>query len=144
MKRILIIIFIGFVLNSVQAQMNNPLLEGMPNTVKLSDGEIVYDLNGEWNSFVEAYGPWKMYGAHQNIIRIKQSGCYIVGVLVRDDVYYAKGSKSIIAELAKDGFRKIEMLTNLGTLDATGQISDNGNKILLDDGEKRRMTLTRR
>ena len=48
---------ISFVFATVQAQMDNPLKDGMPNTVTLSNGEVVYDLNGEWDSLVEAYGP---------------------------------------------------------------------------------------
>jgi hypothetical protein len=144
MKRILIIFIIGFVFATVQAQMDNPLKDGMPNTVTLSNGEVVYDLNGEWNSFVEGYGPWKMYGTHRNIIKITQTGSSLVGVLMMDDEWYSKGWESIRAELDKSGFKKIEMMTNLGTLDSKGQISDDGNKILIDDGEKRRMTLTRK
>jgi hypothetical protein len=61
-----------------------------------------------------------------------------------DDEWYSKGWESIRATLDKNGFKKIEMMTNLGTLDSKGQIIDNGNKILIDDGEKRRMTLTRK
>jgi len=61
-----------------------------------------------------------------------------------DDKYYSKGWESIRAELDKSGFKKVEMMTNWRTLDSKGQISDNGNKILIDDGEKRRMTLTRK
>ena len=53
-------------------------------------------------------------------------------------------SESIKAELAKSGFKKVEMMTNMGALDSKGQISDDGNKIIIDDGEKRRMTLTRK
>ena len=144
MKRILIIFVIGFVFGTVQAQMDSPLKDGMPNTVTLSNGEVVYDLNGEWDSFVEAYGPWSHYGTHRNIIKITQTGSSLVGVLMKDDQWYYKGWESIRATLDKNGFKKIEMMTNLGTLDSKGQIIDNGNKILIDDGEKRRMTLTRK
>ena len=144
MKKILIILLIGFVFTAVYAQMDNPLKQGMPNTVTLSNGEVIYDLRGEWDSFVEAYGPWSMYGTHRNIIKITQTGSSLVGVLMMDDVWYSKGSKSIIAELDKSGFKKVEMLTNLGILDSKGQISAGGNKIIIDDGEKRKMTLTRK
>jgi hypothetical protein len=58
MKRILIILLIGFVFTSVYAQIDNPLKQGMPNTVTLSNGEVIYDLNGEWNSFAEPHGLW--------------------------------------------------------------------------------------
>jgi hypothetical protein len=143
MKSILIIFIIGFVFGTVQAQMDNPL-KGMPNTVTLSNGEVIYDLSGEWDSFVEGYGSWSMYGTHRNIIKITQTGSSLVGVLMMDDKWYSKGWESIRAELDKNGFKKVEMMTNLGTLDSKGQISDGGNKIIIDDGEKRRMTLTRK
>ena len=144
MKKILITLILGLVFSNVQAQMDNPLQQGMPNTVTLSNGEVVYDLNGEWDSFVEAYGPWKMYGTHRNIIKITQKGRTLVGILMRSEEYYSKGWEAIKADLFRDGFKKVEMMTNLGILDSKGQISDGGNKIVVDDGEKRRMTLTRK
>jgi hypothetical protein len=36
MKRILIVLIIGFVFTTAYAQMDNPLKQGMPNTVTLS------------------------------------------------------------------------------------------------------------
>ena len=56
MKRVLIILLIGFVFTSVHAQMGNPLKHGMPNTVTLSNGEVIYDLQGEWEAIAEDYG----------------------------------------------------------------------------------------
>ena len=144
MKRILIILLIGFVFTSVYAQIDNPLKQGMPNTVTLSNGEVIYDLNGEWNSFAEPYGPGSGYDTYRNIIKITQAGSSLVGTLMMDDQYYSKGWESIRAELDKSGFKKVEMMTNLGTLESKGQISNDGNKIIIDDGEKRRMPLTRK
>jgi len=62
MKRILIILIIGFVFATIQAQMDNPLKKGMPNTVTLSTGDVVYDLNGEWDAVYET----DSYSAHGN------------------------------------------------------------------------------
>ena len=139
---VFLLVFVSFSIS--QSQDIKKLKAGMPNTVTLSNGEVVYDLNGEWNSFVEAYGPWSGFGTHRNIIKITQTGSSLVGILMMDDMYYSKGWVSIRAELDKSGFKKVEVMTNLGTLDSKGQISDDGNKILIDDGEKRRMTLTRK
>ena len=61
MKRILIILLIGFVFTSVYAQMDNPLKQRMPNTVTMSNGEVIYDLQGEWDAFAEGYGRWSGY-----------------------------------------------------------------------------------
>jgi hypothetical protein len=40
--------------------MDNPLKEGMPNTVKLPSGEVTYDLNGEWDAVYDS-GGWGIY-----------------------------------------------------------------------------------
>jgi len=61
MKRILIILSICFVFTSVYAQMDYPLKQGKPNTMTWSNAEVIYDLNGEWDSFVEPYGPRSGY-----------------------------------------------------------------------------------
>lgn len=143
MKRILIILLTGFVFTSVYAQMDNPLKQGMPNTVTLSNGEVIYHLQGEWDSFAEGYGLWSGYGTYRNIIKITQTGSSLVGILMMDDKYYSKNWESIRAEFDKSGFKKVEMMTHLGTLESKGQINNDGNKIIIDDGEKRRMTLTR-
>ena len=127
-----------------QSQDIKKLKAGMPNTVTLSNGEVVYDLNGEWNSFVEPYGSWIMYGTTRNIIKITQTDSSLVGILMMDDFWYSKGYVSIRAELDKSGFKKVEMMTNMGTLDSKGQISNDGNTIIIDDGEKRKMTLKRK
>jgi hypothetical protein len=139
---VFLLVFVSFSIS--QSQDIKKLKAGMPNTVTLSNGEVVYDLNGEWNSFVEPYGPWSEYNALQNIIKITQTGSSLVGILMMDDKWYLKGYESIRAELDKSGFKEVEMLTNGGILDSKGQISDDGNKIIIDDGEKRRMTLTRK
>lgn len=118
--------------------------KGSKKTITLPNGEVVWDLNGEWDSFVEAYGLWSQYGTHRNIIKITQTGSSFVGILMMDDNWYSKGYESIRGELDKSGFKRVDMRTNLGVLDSKGQISEDGNKIIIDDGEKRRMTLTRK
>ena len=139
---VFLLVFVSFSIS--QSQEIKKLKAGMPNTATLSNGEVVYDLNGEWNSFVESYGPWSQWGTHRNIIKITQTGSSLVGILMMDDVYYSKGWAYIRGELDKSGFKKVEFMTNLGTLDSKGQISDDVNKIVIDDGEKCRMTITRK
>ncbi len=118
--------------------------KGSKKTITLPNGELVWDLNGEWDSFVEAYGLWSQYGTHRNIIKITQTGSSFVGILTMDDTWYIRGYESIRGELDKSGFKRVEMRTNMGVLVSKGQISEDGNKIIIDDGEKRRMTLTRK
>ena len=56
MKKILFIAIILFLATIVNAQMNNPIKEGMPNTVKLPSGEVIYDLSGEWEAVYDSGG----------------------------------------------------------------------------------------
>jgi len=55
----LIVIFV-FLLVFVSCSIFQPkkLKAGMPNTVTLSNGEVVYDLTGEWNLSVKFYESW--------------------------------------------------------------------------------------
>ncbi len=56
MKKILMALILGLVFTAAYAQMDNPLKQGMPNTVTLSNGEVIYDLIGVWDAFYENYG----------------------------------------------------------------------------------------
>ena len=54
------------------------------------------------------------------------------------------GSPSLRGELDKDGFRRVEIVLGSGSpAPVKGQISENGKKIILDDGWSVRVTLTR-
>ena len=46
----------------------NPLKKGMPNTVTLSNGEGIYDLNEEWDAHFDNY--W--LGTSKDIFKISQ------------------------------------------------------------------------
>jgi hypothetical protein len=62
-------------------------------------------------------------------------------------IYVPKGAVSITGELDKNGFKKVRVVTHTaaGTaLDCKGQISEDGNKIIIDGGERIRVTLTRK
>ena len=32
--------------------------QGSKKTITLPNGEVIWDLNGEWDVFIENYGPW--------------------------------------------------------------------------------------
>jgi acetyl esterase/lipase len=125
---------------AAQAQMTEKGLK----TITLPNGEVIPDLNGEWDAFIEPYGPWSIYVSYPNIIKIIHTGSSFIGIRMMNDPYYSKGWETFIGELDKSGFKKIGWKTNLGVLDAKGQISEGGNKIIFDDGEKAKATLTRK
>jgi hypothetical protein len=61
-----------------------------------------------------------------------------------DDPWSLKGSQSLQGELDKSGIKKVTILTAHGPEEAKGQISDDGNKIVINDGKQHRLTLTRK
>ncbi len=113
-------------------------------TVKLPNGEEVVDIRGEWDAQIENYGPWEGYGKYPNFIKITLEGNSFVGIRMKNDLYYSSGTEAIRGELDKNGIKNVQIPTNLGTLDAKGKISEDGNKIIIDDGEKCRYTLIRK
>lgn len=113
-------------------------------TVKSPNGEEVVDISGEWDAQIENYGPWSEYGKYTNIIKITLEGNSFVGIRMKSDTWHSPGSESMRGELDKDGIKKVQIMSGLGPLDAKGQISEDGNKIIIDDGEKTRSILIRK
>ena len=113
-------------------------------TVKLPNGEEVVDISGEWDAQIENYGPWSGYGKYTNIIKITLEGNSFVGIRMKSDAWHSPGSESMRGELDNNGIKKVQIMSGLGPLDAKGQISEDGNKIIIDDGEKARSILIRK
>ena len=118
--------------------------QGSKKTVTLPHGEVVLDLNGEWDTFVENYGPGASSGSYPQIEKITQTGSSFVAIRMIDDPFNQKGSQSLQGEVDKSGIKKATILTAHGPVEAKGQISNDGNKIVIDDGNEHRLTLTRK
>ncbi len=144
MKKVLMVLILGLVFTAANAQTDNPLKQGMPNTVTLSNGEVIYDLSGEWAVCVVHYGSWAQYGAFPDIMEIKQEGISFVGVTLLGSPRSPKGSEKLKGELDKSGFKKVQTITGIGPLDCNGQILHNGKKIIIDCDKKLKLTLIRR
>ena len=128
--------------STFQSQDIKQLEAGMPNTITLSNGEVVYNLNGEWASFVEMYGVWESGGTVRATIKITQTGSSLVGNC-NGCRFHSKGQLSIRAELDKSGFKNVTKISDAGDFVVFGKIYDDGDKIILDDRVKFRETLTR-
>jgi hypothetical protein len=118
--------------------------QGSKKTITLPSGEEVWDLNGEWDVRVENYGGWAAYGSYPQIWKITQTGSSFVAVRMIDDSWNRKGSEAVRGELDKGGFKNAQIMSGMGPLDSKGQISDDGNKIIFDEGYKARATATRK
>jgi hypothetical protein len=118
--------------------------QGSKKTITLPSGEVVWDLNGEWDTFVENFSRNASAGNYPQINKITQTGSSFVSIRMIDDPYNLKGSQSLQGELDKSGIKKVTITGASGMYvsEAKGQISDDGNKIIIDDGVQIRLTLT--
>ena len=126
MKKILMALILGLVFTAAYAQMDNPLKQGMPNTVTLSNGEVIYDLSGEWDAIYDnkEYG-----GTNKDIVKITQKGNEFVGIKLIGNQWTPKGSETIKGELEKDGFKSLYGNTVQGWTAAAGTIGEKCNII---------------
>jgi hypothetical protein len=118
--------------------------QGSKKTITLPNGEVVWDLNGEWDVQVENYGSYAAYGSFPQIWKITQTGSSFTAVRMMDDPYNKKGKMAVQGELDKSGFKKILIISRAGLLDAKGKISNDGNKLEIDVADKARMKATRK
>lgn len=118
--------------------------QGAKKTLTLPNGEVVLDLSGEWNVLMENYGPNSWAGSYPQLVKVKQTGSSFVGVRMMDDPYNKKGAEQVRGELDKNGFKKVQMVSVQGEIDANGTISEDGNKLVIDNGVRARATYTRK
>ena len=112
-------------------------------TITLPNGDVVCDLNGEWDALYQPYGPWSYNEDGTGILKITQKGAIFVGV--NQGKAYPKGKEGLRGELTKGGFKNVQIWTNSeGYLDCTCEICEDGKEIIVGDGEKVKVTLTRR
>lgn len=119
--------------------------QGSKKTITLPNGEVVWDLNGEWDVLVENYGSMAKYGSYPQMWKITQDGISFKAVRLLDDPGNPKNSQVLQGEIDKSGIRKVAIWTTyFGTFEAKGQISDDGKKIRIDSDDKVRFTATSR
>ena len=135
MKRIVIILIIGFVFSSLHAQIDNPLKAGMPNTVKLPSGEVIYDLNGEWDAVYDTGG----WGTYDDIVKITQKNDQFVGIyLMKGDNLVDKNQEKIKGHIKGNLIDKVFMraVTDTATMNlhwapSEAVIRKDGNEIVV-------------
>jgi len=128
----------------VYAQTIKP---GTMKTIKLPNGEEVYNLNGEWDVIVENYGDHARFGTYPNVFRITQTGNTFNAIRLKNNPPPSPGragSPSLRGELETNGFKAVWLIHSSGnSLPSKGQVSEDGKKIVIDDGITVRVTLTR-
>jgi len=138
MKRLLVVFVVCLIFAACGEEIEplKSLQKGMPNTVTLSTGDVVYDINGEWDAIIDD-GPW---GKFEDILKITQEGNKFVGIILNGNVKWHKGDELIKGELVKNGFKPIKRNTTYhgwisGTtgeiLRTTGKIDEGCNKMVV-------------
>jgi len=114
-------------------------------TVKLSNGDEVCDLTGEWDALIENYGEWAQFGHYLNVIKMTLVGNSFRGIRLMDNGP-GRPVNSMIIEIdsEKSGFKQVMLFTGAGPRPCTGKLSEDGNKILLDLENKAKLTMTRK
>jgi len=113
-------------------------------SITLPSGEKVMDISGLYDTEIENYGSWSGYGSYSTVTEIRQEGISFVGIRPKATPYHSAGSESFRGELDKNGIKKLQFVTRLGLLDATGQISDDGKIITMDAHDKARSTMKKK
>jgi hypothetical protein len=138
---ILAFVFTLFFLSVAHAQMPAKTWE---RTITLPNGDVILDMNGEWDVFVENYGRLSGASSYPQIEKITQTGASFEAIRMMDDAYNFKGSQSLKGELDKTGIKRVTIFGRSGSMEAKGIIREGGNKIVIDDGETVKLTLTRK
>ena len=105
------------------------------------------NLTGDWDAVIENYGNKASDGTYANVFRITQTGSGFKAIRLRDNPppsVARAGSLSLQGELEGTGFKRVVIVLGSGdVLPSTGQITENGKQIVIDDGFMQRVTLTR-
>ena len=101
------------------------LKAGMPNTLALPNGEVVYDLSGEWNIVTDVSG----FATFKGVIDMKQKGDRFVGSLQSGDYPALDTSEKVRGKLKGNDIEEIQFNTTHGWLNSSGEIAE-GGKVL--------------
>ena len=128
MKKLLLVLLVclGLIACGEDVEPLKALQKGMPNTVTLSNGEVVYNMEGKWDAVIDY--PLSTPDM-EDIFEIKQEGNKIVGVCLEGNEIQETGAEIIKGELEKNGFKSLIVNSSDGWLPAKSKIDSNCNKI---------------
>ena len=118
--------------------------QGWKKTLTLPSGEVVCDLNGDWDALFMGRGENRIGGNIRDVLRITQKGESFIGIRTIGTQWYPKGSMAIEGELDKNGFKKLIYTGWRGTFTPKGKISKDGNMIHFNESNLFDTELTRK
>jgi hypothetical protein len=104
------------------------LKAGMPNTLTLSNGEVVYDLNGKWDMVTQVGN----FSTLSGVIDMKQEGNRFVGTLESGNYPGLDTSEKIKGTLKDSEIDVIQFNTVHGWVYSSGGIEDNGKTLTIN------------
>jgi hypothetical protein len=125
--------------------------KGWDKTVTLQSGEVILDMNGEWDDMSEGYGIFDWWKGSPEILTITQEGNLFTAIKQIGSVWVPKGAETIKGELDKDGFKVVYSYIssraqdmNFDWEECKWKISEKGNRVDLDCGGRIKRALTRK
>ena len=117
-------------------------------TVKLPNGQEVFDISGEWDVLVENYDAFSHFGTYRQLYKITQEGNLFTGIRLKDSpppAFAKAGSKCMQGEVNKNGVKRLDFIFAPWDIwPSNCKISEDGNKINIDSHQKTRLTLIRK
>ena len=108
-------------------------------------------MSGEWDVKSEGYEVFSWFTGTPETLTIKQEGSTFVAIKQIGSKWVPKGGETIKGELNKDGFDIAYAYIGAKAMDGSfvweeckWEISEKGNKVDLDCGERIKHTLTRK
>lgn len=125
---LVLLVCLGLIACGEDVEPLKPLQKGALNSITLSNGEVVYNLDGEWNCVYQL-----TLGEEEpkDIIKISQDGNTFVGTYTNGHRYMGAGTEAIKGELEKNGFKSLSANTMHGWKPASGKIGEKCNEIVI-------------
>lgn len=150
MLKALVIVFV-FMITFASVGFSQMSEKGWDKTVTLSSGDVILDMSGEWDLAGEGYGIFSWLKGSPEIVTITQEGNNFSAIKQIGSKWVPAGAETIKGELDKDGFKVVYSYIGSRAMDGSfdweeckSEISENGNKVDLDCGERIKTTLTRK
>ena len=146
------VLFIVLLISFASFSIAQTAKKDWEKTATIQSGGVILDMSGEWNFRNEFYGPFYWVEPVEYTAVIKQEGTKFIGVMLTETKWGGKDTETIKGELDKNGFKTVyKRVHEVGTWDdvyvwelCKWEISEHGNKVMLDCGERIKSTVKRK
>jgi len=121
----LVVLFCCAACNSAMRDGATTLKAGMPNTLALPNGEVVYDLSGAWNIATDV----GTFAKFNGVVDMRQEGNRFVGSLVSGNYPGLDTSEKIKGKLKSNEIDVIQFNTTYGWINSSGEIVEGGKML---------------